>query len=64
MLVWAVSIGAFLRWLSKGCKTKLKDEIEGNFNPTFAGSYEFENLVLGIIFTIIFLGVIIILFFS
>jgi|WetSurMetagenome_2_1015567.scaffolds.fasta_scaffold220907_1 hypothetical protein len=64
MLVWAVSIGAFLRWIFKRCKTKLKDEIEGNFNPTFAWSYEFENLVIGIIFTILFLGLIIIVFFS
>lgn len=32
----ATFVGGVMRWLLKGCKTKLKDEIDGNFEPTFA----------------------------
>ena len=28
-------IGGFIRWLLKGCKTSLKDEVEGNLDATW-----------------------------
>ncbi len=34
MYVLSKDLGAFVRWLFKGCKTKLRDEIEGNFEAT------------------------------
>lgn len=45
----AILIGAFIRWLFKGCKTKLKDEIEGNFKGKWCKSYDFENYIIGIV---------------
>lgn len=56
-------IGAFVRWLIKGCKTSLKDEIEGNFPSKWGGSYEIENYIIGIITVVFLLGVILYLFF-
>lgn len=56
-------IGGFIRWLFKGCKTSLKDEVEGNLDATWGGTYDTENYVIGIIKTVIILGTIIWLFF-
>jgi hypothetical protein len=44
---WAEAIGAFLRWLLKGCKTSLRDEVGGNFESTWGPSYDMENLLIG-----------------
>jgi hypothetical protein len=63
MLEWAVVIGAFIRWIIKKCKTKLKDEIQGNFKPKFGGSYELENFFIGIAVVVVFFGVLILIFF-
>lgn len=48
-------IGGFVRWLLKGCKTKLRDE-------TWLGD-EIENYVIGIVTVVIMLGVAVWLFF-
>ena len=56
-------IGGFIRWLCKGCKTSLKDEVEGNLEATWGGTYDTENYIIGIISTVFFLGAIIWLFF-
>jgi len=56
---WAEIIGAFLRWLLKGCKTKLKDEIEGNLLPSWGKSYDFENFIIGVAFVAICLSLIV-----
>lgn len=56
---WAIYIGGLIRWIFKGCKTNFKDEIEGNFKAKWGGSYDFENFIIGIIFTAIVLGLII-----
>jgi hypothetical protein len=55
----AVYIGAFVRWLFKLCKTNLRDELEGNFNPVLLDSYTTENFWIGIIFTVIIIGTLI-----
>jgi hypothetical protein len=55
-------IGAIIRWLIKGCKTSLKDEINGTLDPTWGKSYDFENLIIGLLvsslFIILILGLI------
>lgn len=61
---WAMYIGGFTRWLLKGCKTKLRDEVEGNLDASWGGSYDIENLIIGIITVSIILGLIIWLLFS
>ncbi len=52
-------IGGFIRWLFKGCRTSLQDEIEGNLDATWGGTYDTENYIIGIITTVIILGMII-----
>lgn len=54
------NIGSLIRWLFKGCKTKFKDEINDNFEGVFLKSYEIENLIIGILFTIVFVCLVII----
>ncbi len=56
-------IGGFIRWLCKGCKTSLKDEVEGNLEATWGGTYDTENYIIGFITTLLFLGIILWLFF-
>ena len=51
-------LGAFIRWLIKGCKTSLRDEIEGNFEGTWGGSYSTENYIIGISTVIIILVIV------
>ena len=60
---WAMYIGGLVRWLVKGCKTKLIDEVEGNLNATWGCSYDFENLIIGIVIVVIIFGLIIWLMF-
>ncbi len=62
MIPWTVTIGALVRWLVKGCKTSLKDEIEGNFPSSWGGSYELESYIIGIITVVIILAIILFLF--
>lgn len=57
-------IGGFVRWLLKGCKTKLRDEVEGNLEATWGGTYDTENYIIGVVTVIVILGVVIGLFFS
>ena len=52
-------IGGFIRWLFKRCRTSLQDEIEGNLDATWGGTYDTENYIIGIITTVIILGTII-----
>lgn len=54
-------LGGFIRWLLKGCKTKLRDEIEGNLDSRWGVTYDFENYVIGLITVIIIIGSIILL---
>ncbi len=56
-------LGGFIRWLLKGCFTNLKDEVEGNIDPTWGGTYDFENYVTGIFTIVIIIGLIILIFF-
>ncbi len=46
-------LGGFIRWLIKGCRTKLKDEVEGNLEPKWLKSYGTENYIIGLITSII-----------
>ena len=46
-------LGGFVRWLLKGCRTKLKDEVEGNLEPKWLNSYDTENYIIGLITSII-----------
>jgi len=61
MIELVIELGGFIRWLLKGCKTKLKDEVEGNFDATWGGSYRTENYIIGIVTDLILLGIIIII---
>ena len=55
-------IGGFIRWLLKGCKSKLQDEVEGNFEATWGGTYDFENFIIGVVTVIVILAIILIVF--
>lgn len=55
-------LGAFIRWLFKGCKTNLRNEIEGNYPSTWGGSYEIENYVIGLIAAAILIFIIVYFF--
>ena len=46
-------LGGFVRWLLKGCKTKLSDEIHGRLEPKWLKSYDTENYIIGLITCII-----------
>lgn len=52
-------IGALIRWLLKGCKTKLKDEVNGNLEATWGRSYGIENYIIGVISLLILWGIVI-----
>ena len=60
---WAEFIGGLVRWLFKGCGTKLKDEIEGNFNATWGASSDLENFIIGIVTVIVLIGLAVFIFF-
>ena len=57
-------IGAFIRWLIHGCKTSLRDEVEGNLEATWGGTYDTENYIIGFVSVGIVLGIIIWIFFG
>jgi hypothetical protein len=63
MIQIAQLIGAVLRWLFKGFRSSLKEEIRGNYDAKWAGSYELENYIIGVIFAIVLIGTIIVIFF-
>jgi len=63
MIQIAQLIGAVLRWLYKGCRSSLKEEIHGNYDAKWAGSYELENYIIGVIFAIVLIGAVIVIFF-
>jgi len=60
---WATFFGAFIRWCLKGFKTSFKDEIKGNLEASWGGTYDFENLIIGIIFAGVIITVFVIFFF-
>ncbi len=60
---FAKLIGGFIHWLLKRCKTRLQDEIEGNLEATWGGTYDTENYIIGIITVVVILGLIIWLIF-
>ena len=53
-----IYIGAFMRWLFKGCKTNLRDELDGLGKPTWGFSIDCENFVIGLVVDIIILFII------
>ena len=53
-----IEIGGFVRWLFKGGKTRLKDEINGRFDATWGRTYRFENYIIGMVTIIIIIGII------
>ena len=55
-------LGGFVRWLLKGCKTNLKDEIEGNLDATWGRSYDFENFIIGVVTVSVILALILWIF--
>jgi hypothetical protein len=62
MYVLAKELGAFVRWLFKGCKTKLRDEIEGNFEATWGVTYDMENYIIGNVTVLIMILIAVIVF--
>ena len=56
---WAMYIGGLVRWLAKGCKTRFIDEVEGNLDATWGGSYDLENYIIGLASIVIALGLMI-----
>ena len=46
---WGVLLGGFIRWLYKGCKTSLRDEIDGNLDAKWGGTYDTENFIIGLL---------------
>ena len=57
-IVFAKLIGGFIHWLIHGCKTSLQDEVEGNLDATWGGSYNTENYIIGVVTVIIILGIV------
>ena len=53
----AKHLGAFVRWLLKGCKTKLQDEIDGIFDATWGWTYDTENYIIGLVTVLIMIGI-------
>ena len=62
MYVLAKELGAFVRWLFKGCKTKLRDEIEGNFEATWGVTYDMENYIIGNVTVLVMILIAVIIF--
>lgn len=60
---FAKLIGGFIHWLIHLCKTSLKDELEGNLDATWGGTYDTENYIIGLATVIIILGLVVLLIF-
>ena len=54
----AMWLGGFVRWLLKVCKRILQDEVKGNFDATWGGSYNTENYIIGVVTVIIIFGIV------
>jgi hypothetical protein len=54
-------LGAFIRWITKGCKGKLINEIDGIYPATWGRSYDMENLAIGMLVGFILIAIVIIL---
>lgn len=61
VIAYTKLLGGLVRWLLKGCKTKLRDEIEGNLEGTWCSSYSTENYIIGISIVILILIVVLII---
>lgn len=61
MYFLAQTIGAVIRWLLKGCKTKLEHEIHGKLPATWGRSYDMENLEIGMLVGFIFIVIVMLL---
>jgi len=59
ILQYALFIGAFFRWIIKGFRTKLKDEISGNYKGVILKNYDLESIIIGYVIVILFLFLII-----
>lgn len=46
-IVFVKFIGGFVHWLIHGCKTSLKDEVEGRLEATWGSNYDMENYLIG-----------------
>lgn len=60
-ITYAKLLGGLIRWIIKGCKTKLRDEIEGNFEGTWGGTYSIENYIIGVSTVILILIIVVII---
>ena len=60
---FAKLIGGFIHWLIHGCKTSLRDEVEGNLDATWGGTYDTENYIIGVVAVVIILVVVVWLIF-
>ncbi len=56
---FAKLIGGFIHWLIHRCKTSLQDEVEGNLDATWGGTYDTENYIIGVATVIIILGLVV-----
>ena len=56
-------IGGFVRWLLKGCKTSLQDEVEGILDATWGRMYDMENYIIGVVTVVIILVIVLLLVF-
>lgn len=61
--VHAKLVGGFVRWLSKKCKTKLGDEVNGRLDAKWGSSYDAENYIIGLVTIGVILIIVISLFF-
>ena len=57
-----IYLGAFVRWLLKGCKTNLRDELNGNLSPKILNSYDTESYIIGLITAVIVIGIALLFF--
>lgn len=56
---FAKLIGGFIHWMIHGCKTSLQDEVEGNLDATWGGTYDTENYIIGVVAVVIILGIVV-----
>jgi transposase-like protein len=58
MIPLTKDLGALIRWLCKGCKTSLRDEVEGNLSPLILKSYDTENYIIGVVSAFVIISLI------
>lgn len=58
---FAKLIGGFVHWLMHRCRTNLRDEVEGNLDATWGGTYDTENYIIGIITVAVILGTVLVI---